>query len=876
MLERWLERTALYSRRHYRRVFLIVGVLLLLSVLASLRLRFDTEILNLLPADDPVVQQFRDTLEQFGSLDVLLIVVRLPEDAATAPYFDFVDRLGPRLEALPEFEYVDYRIGSVDELVEEFFPNAFLFLDQPALVQVGERLEEGAIRDRAAELRSALRTPQSVALADLLKLDPLGISDVFLDQLSGTRGDLKVDWTSGYVLSRDKQMLLMIGKPVEPAQEVEFGRRLVAAVDRVVAETVAEWDEIAVGEGTTTLEPPRVDLGGTYVIALEDAGYLVKDIVTNAITSMLGVLLLFALAFRRVGLVLYAFVPLTCGLILSFGFAAVSVGTLNAATSGFAALLVGLGIDFVIVSYGRYVEERNRGARLSTALRQMSGSSGRAVITGGVTTAATFLAFTTTEFTGLRQLGFLIGVGIFFCMISVLIVLPAMLAWREDRKAGGLRAALAKVPGVGSRLGRRSSEDRPVLHLQSFGTEHLIRWSYNHPLPVLTLGLLVTAGAGLLATQLEFVDSIRSMRPEGNKGMVLQDEVAAQFGSGFDYMMLVVTGETELEVLERTGDVARAAQGLVDDGTLNAVASLGDIVPPPSTQASALEWLDQNRELLRADRVRRIFDEAARSEGLNPAPFARGLELLEEASSKEQAVTLSTLDARDETRHLLERYLRRSSDGVWRSVVYLYPPPLVWKREAPPAVVELADRLGPDVVLSGVNTVSARLRDQVKTDAIVAAVVGTVIVALMLFADYRKVGDTLLSLAPLGVGIVWMLGGMQIAGVDMNFFNVFVTTMIIGIGVDYGVHMVHRYRETEGTQDLLDGLSETGKAIVLAALSTSVGFGSMSLSRYPGLRSMGLVAIMGALATAVVAVTLLPAFLGLRVSRDAESRPTAP
>lgn len=871
MLERWLERTALYSRRHYRRVFLVVGVLLLLSVLASMRLRFDTEILNLLPADDPVVQQFRETLEQFGSLDVLLIVVRIPADVATAPYFDFVDRLGPRLEALPEFEYVDYRIGSVDELVEEFFPNAFLFLDEPALEQVGDRLEEDAIRARAAELRSALRTPQSVALADLLKLDPLGISDVFLDQLSGTRGDLKVDWTSGYVLSKDKQMLLMIGKPTEPAQEVEFGRRLVAAVDGVVAQTVAEWDEIAVGEGSTTLEPPTVDLGGTYVIALEDAGYLVKDIVTNAITSMFGVLLLFALAFRRVGLVLYAFVPLTCGLVLSFGFAAISVGTLNAATSGFAALLVGLGIDFVIVSYGRYVEERNRGARLSTALRQMSGSSGRAVITGGVTTAATFLAFTTTEFTGLRQLGFLIGVGIFFCMISVLLVLPAMLAWREDRKAGGLRAALSKVPGLGGRFGRRSSEDRPVLHLQSFGTAHVIRWSYNHPWPVLMLGLVITAGSLLLATQLEFVDSIRSMRPEGNKGMVLQDEVAAQFGSGFDYMMLVVTGDSELEVLERTGEVALAAQELVNDGTLNAVASLGDIVPPPSTQQSALEWLDENRELLDSERVRRLFDEAAREQGLNPAPFARGLQLLDQAASKDEAVTLSTLDARDETRHLLERYLR-SGGGVWRSVVYLYPPPLVWKREAPPAVVELADRLGPDVVLSGVNTVSARLRDQVKADAIVAAVVGTIVVALMLFADYRKVGDTLLSLAPLGVGIIWMLGGMEVAGVDMNFFNVFVTTMIIGIGVDYGVHMVHRFRETEGSQELLEGLSETGKAIVLAALSTSVGFGSMSLSRYPGLRSMGLVAIMGALATAVVAVTLLPAFLGLRASRAAAAQ----
>ena len=110
---------------------------------------------------------------------------------------------------------------------------------------------------------------------------------------------------------------------------------------------------------------------------------------------------------------------------------------------------------------------------------------------------------------------------------------------------------------------------------------------------------------------------------------------------------------------------------------------------------------------------------------------------------------------------------------------------------------------------------------------------------------------------------------MVLLGLPMNFFNIFVTTMIIGIGVDYGIHMMHRYRESRDaqTEDLDAGLVETGKAIVLAALSTTVGFGSLSMSSYPGLRSMGMVAILGAMSTALVAITLLPAYLSLRVRR---------
>ncbi len=142
-------------------------------------------------------------------------------------------------------------------------------------------------------------------------------------------------------------------------------------------------------------------------------------------------------------------------------------------------------------------------------------------------------------------------------------------------------------------------------------------------------------------------------------------------------------------------------------------------------------------------------------------------------------------------------------------------------------------------------------------------------VALLLWLDYRRVWDTVLTLVPLLVGLVWMLGGMVVLGANMNFMNIFVSTMIIGIGVDYGIHMVHRYRELgeKSEEELVGGFVETGKAIVLAALSTTVGFGSLSLSHYPGLQSMGKVAILGALSTALVAITLLPAYLLLRYRR---------
>ncbi len=348
--------------------------------------------------------------------------------------------------------------------------------------------------------------------------------------------------------------------------------------------------------------------------------------------------------------------------------------------------------------------------------------------------------------------------------------------------------------------------------------------------------------------------------------MLIQDEIADRFGSGFDYMMLVISGNDEHQVLERAAVAADRARQLVDAGVLDGVDSLSAFMPSPERQREALAWLAEARSsVLTPGRAEAVFSRLALAEGLRPEAFSGGFELLERAASVTVPVSVDSFADNEDRRRLLDRYVRKSGD-TWRAVVYLQPPPRVWKREAPPEVTALAEELGPNVVLTGVNMVSERLRALVKGDAVVAAVLGFVVVALLLWADYHRLGDSLLSLAPLLVGIVWMLGGMALAGLHMNFFNVFVTTMIIGIGVDYGVHMMHRYRESAGVLTL-EGLQETGKAIVLAALSTSVGLGSMSISRYPGLRSMGIVAIIGALATALVAVTLLPAFLSLRERR---------
>jgi hypothetical protein len=856
-----LQPIALASARHYRRVFVATLILAALAGAAITRIELETDVLQLLPQHDPKIRDFMEAMERFGGVDYLLVVVRVPEAEPAEPYELLVDRLGERLEELPELERVDYKIGAPEELIETIYPRAVLFLDEEGREALAERLSPAGIRDRVRELRRFLTTPQSLALKELIKIDPFGLAEIFLGRLESTRGELAVDWTSGYYLSRDQRLLLLLARPVRPPQDTDFDVRLVDGVQAEVDAALADWQEI--GGGPLRMAPPaapEVVLGGAYLTALDDYKLIRGDMMINVATSTILVLALFLLAFRRLGPLLYAMAPLAFGLVLTFGFAGLTVGTLSSATSGTAALLIGLGIDFVIVSYGRYVEERRRGAAMEPALATMATTSGRAVVVGAVTTAATFFAFLVTDFTGLRQMGFLTGTGILFCMIAVLALLPALIAWGEHR--------------------HRRRETHPNLYLHSFGTGPLMRFCVRRPVATLVAGALVTVAAVWGALGLQFEEGMKTMRPEkGNRGIEVGEEVARHFDSGFDAMMLMIRGDDLEEVFERSEAAVEGASRLAREGVLLGYSGLTSILPSPARQRRALEWLERGRASGRLDggRIAGDFRAALAEEGMRQEPFERGLELFGQALAVEQPVAPEELAADPESGQLLDRYLQRVSaeeGGGWVSVVYLYPPLNRWRRHPPPQAVELAEELGPDVVLTGPNVVNQRMRQRVRRDAVVAGVLGFLLVAILLWLDFRKPADALLALIPLLVGLLWMLGGMALFGIQMNFMNVFVTTMIIGIGVDYGIHAVHRYREAgaAGVDRLGAGLIETGKAIVVASLSTVVGFGSLATSRYPGLRSTGFVAVMGALATALVAITLLPAYLSLRERRAARNR----
>jgi hypothetical protein len=256
--------------------------------------------------------------------------------------------------------------------------------------------------------------------------------------------------------------------------------------------------------------------------------------------------------------------------------------------------------------------------------------------------------------------------------------------------------------------------------------------------------------------------------------------------------------------------------------------------------------------------LERRMNDALQGAGLNPAAFSRGVEHLASALHVSTPLSLQDLAGTPLAR-VVERYLVHHDAGS-SLAIYCYPSAGEWRRQAPPELVEVLEDV-PGASVTGTNVVSAELRRIVWGDAARAAAIGIVVVFALMWADLGGPLRALLALLPLSLGLLWMLGLMALVGVRINFMNIFVLTMVIGIGVDYGVHLLHRFYESGGHVEAVAG---TARAVAVAAVTTVVGFGSLVLSHFPGLRSMGIAAILGALCTAIASITVLPVALSRR------------
>lgn len=802
-----------------RRRRVLVLALALVVALASLgplsRLRFDADVLHLMPRDAGAVQAFDTYLAAFGSLDALYVYIEAPEGYGIDDYRDLVGRLAAKLRALPEVTRVDAGPLDPDKDWSYLTDRQLLLLGDDALDSALARMAPEAVAERVASAREllALATPEVKAL---VQRDPLGWFDLLRPTFGAATPLLRADQsrTDGYVTPDGRAQLLLV-HPTDPPFDTDFARRLMEAVAGARAEA---FDEAADDLALDGLPLPRIEIAGGHRTAIETETLVRREAISNTIWSSVGILGVLYLAFRNVWVVVFGGVPILLATMVTLGLHQVMGVELSAAATGSSAMLFGLGDDGLVLLFVAYREALARGLTPQQAVATLGGT-GVSILLGAVTTTATFLGLWFMSFPSLQQLGVIVGLGILVTAFLTLTVLVAGL----PGSAWAAQARDLTLPGL---------------------ARFVTRW--RRSILIVSAVVTVPLAAGMMRVEVDA--TLERLRPRG-EGLAIEQEIVSRFGLPRDVYLVVDRAPALDTLLDRADALQTELDGIPGVRASGPTA----LLPTTKQQATRAEALASARG--RAAATADAVDAAAVAEGFVAgtfAPFRDRLTTMLDPTARLTRDGYETSGLGD----IVGRFVAETADGDYAAVTYVTPE----SAEARDAVEVVVARHAP-MVLTGIPVVNTTLAARLPGELTLGLGAGALIVILLIWLEFRAVVPTVYALVPTVLGLVWGLGALGWAGVVLDLFSVFAVLMFLGIGVDYGIHLVHPTLRSTGETTPQQAIAMVGPAMLLAGVTTLVGFGTLIRSEYMPLHSLGMASVATIGMSLLAALFTLPALL---------------
>lgn len=452
--------------------------------------------------------------------------------------------------------------------------------------------------------------------------------------------------------------------------------------------------------------------------------------------------------------------------------------------------------------------------------------TGPSIMVASLTTGLSFAALTFVRFRGLAELGLIAAIGMVNLLLSAYFLFPCLLSMMPMERAARRGAPLAGVSGALVRL-------------------HA--WALPRRGLVLAVAGVVLVAAGVAASGLRFSSDLTALRGD-DPAMDRLRATMAPFG-GLPESIHLVHDEGSLEAsLQAAERALPAVRAMESQGDVAGWSSPVLWIPSDATQKARYAALAGIRW---DDVAARFRAEAARLE-LREEFFAPFLQRLEDWGRFEEARLdpVEVLAAPDAPAWMT---MALSGTAVRTSV-------LVSDDRDPARVAASLARVGRP---ASVARVVADLAELIRSDFRRAALIALVMVALAAGASFRSARQMALVSVPVAAGTVLMLGGLALLDIPINLMNLVAVPMVFGLGIDFGVYIVNRFDE-EPAEGLDTVLRHTGGAILLTGVTTLAGFGSLVAADFPGLRSMGWVALLGIGGCLAAALTLLPLLLSPR------------
>ena len=840
-----------------RRTFtIVVGLLFAVfsAGFAAKNLRLNTDTANMISAELEWRQDYTEFREKFSIRDRNIVVVidaTIIEDAENAALM-----LAERLRQSPDL----YRGILVPGSGEFFARNGLLYLDIDELESLTDRLAQaqpliGRLQRNfsGAEFVDVLFEMVGRQATDTAALYA-EVARVF--DATVRRQDRALSWQT--LIGGDQDAPARRYVLLQPVLDFSLPRPAAEAMEELRGQ-IAEISGAMPGG-------VRMRVTGTVAMEHEEMTSVTRGAAVAGIAAFLLVAIVLYAVLRSIVLLLVSIVTLLVGLLATAAFAAATIGSLNLISVAFAVLYIGLGVDFILHIGLRLNELRADGVLLDEAIVETVGSVGTSLVICSVTTAAGFYAFIPTPFSGVSELGLISGTGMFLSLIVSITLFPALLS---VALGGGVRARPSWL-----RIDR-------------------LAFVLDYPRVILMSTMAIAVLSALLLPSIEFDRNPVNLRdPDSESVRTLRELASAGDAVPLNVVVLAPDEATvsewvaALSELDEVGSVATPASlvPMDQDMKIRLIEDIGLLLGPGFAEFNVAE--SRPAELLAAlDRLHaRIDTNLASGSGLAMLGSSLGAlrDSIEALPQSEQQAILARLDSEllrtlpaqlarveaalsatgtisleDLPQELLDRWV--AADGT-RLIEILPALDLTG--------IESSERFVSSVrsvvaTATGLPVVYEEAGRTVARSFVLALTYALILVSVVLLVFLSRLSDALLVIVPVVLASGVTAAATVAFGLQFNFANVIALPLLLGVGVDSGIHMVHRMRSEPPVDGNLIRTS-TSRAILASGLTTIASFGNLAFASHLGMSSMGKILTIGMIATLAATLILLPALLKSR------------
>jgi predicted RND superfamily exporter protein len=770
-------------------------------------------------------------MARFGERSPLVIILDYP-GVAPEVVNRLTDGLASRLRSWPEVVSVEAKVLDLAASEAAVLFRAALFNSGPrAVEQLAEKFTPKGMREELMKTRKTLLTIEDPSLRDLAAADVLNVRELVQPFFESRLANLKFSRLGEYFDSGETNARLVFVQPAGPAEDADFSADLIRKLDKLVAELKqASPGAAAIAHRFT----------GKHALAAETVDLMKKEMRLVTTLASLLVFFLVVAAFRRFRVILISFLPLSIALLAIFIVARFCFNPLNYLALSFASVILGLGDDVTVHLTVRLFQFMKKGHAAEEAARLTLTDCGPPVIINMSTTAAAFFCLIISDYRPVVQFGMLTGCGLLITVAVSFLLFPVMIRIFWSRKPMGPRGpAFSRLP------------------------RHLSALSLSRPVVSLAAALLIAGAGAFGARRFNFEMDMMKLVPKKLPALASGRDVSRLFGASF-----VSSLELTIEARDHAG--AMRAQKALDEMLIGLVRQKKvagfqspSFILPWETDPRDRDGASQKSPGL-AELVKDNKEEFFRL--IQELRFRRSPELenyyrfLEEATS----IAGSPLDALQAAGEILPRF--RKFAAVEGGKIFLQTH--VWPADDLDNLAAVKDVDGefrdftppPGVILRRTSTyqVYEEINHTIRADFYRVSLLSFIVICGLLFLFFRRLSDVVICLLPAAGGIVATLGFIVFARLAFTPAEIGVSALLLGIGINYAVHIMARARSAE-EGSISEVMREVGPAILLTSLTTIAGFASLMAATSAVTFTLGAVIAFGISACLLFTFLVVPA-----------------